>query len=173
VRLLLGFVPLLLITGYVLITRPNLEHLSAYGYLGVFGLMMISNATVLLPMPGLASAAAAGVLWNPLVVGLAGGLGGASGELVGYVAGYGVHDYVEGKRVAWFQRVQTFVRRHGFFAIVVLASIPNPFFDVVGLAAGTCSYPAWRFFTAVAIGNTIKCSTVALLGGAVSGWLAH
>lgn len=172
VRLVLGFVPLLLITGYILVTRPNLEHLSGYGYFGVFVVMMVSNATVLLPMPGLATVVAAGLLWSPVLVGIAGGLGGATGELVGYVAGYGAHDMLDSKRAAWLERLHTFVRRYGFVAVLILSAIPNPFFDVVGLAAGSLSYPAWRFFIAVAIGNSIKCMGVATLGSTISGWLA-
>lgn len=170
-RILLGFVPLVLITTYLVIARPDLSQWSAYGYVGVFALMATANATVLLPMPGLATVAAAGALWNPFLVGVAGGLGGATGELVGYVAGYGVHSYFEGKRLQWFERVKEFVQRHGFIAVVILSAIPNPFFDVVGIAAGSLSYPAWRFFVAVAIGNSIKCAMVASLGGAVGGWL--
>ncbi len=171
VQLLLAILPLLLITAYVAIARPDLEHLAGYGYLGVFALMAIGNATVLLPMPGLATVVAAGMVWNPLLVGLAGGTGGALGELVGYLAGYGVHEYVEGGRARWFQRIQKAVRRYGFPAIIALAAIPNPFFDVVGVAAGSLGYPAWRFYLAVALGNTVKCTLMAYAGGAFRLWL--
>ncbi len=171
VHLLLAILPLALVTSYVVIVRPDLGHLAAYGYAGVFALMAIGNATVLLPMPGLATVVAAGMVWNPLLVGLAGGTGGALGELVGYLAGHGVHAYMEGRRARWLQRVQKAVRRYGFPAVILLAAIPNPFFDIVGLAAGSLGYPPWRFYLAVALGNTVKCTMVAYAGGAFRLWL--
>ena len=171
IPLLLGVLPLALITGYIVVAKPNLDHLSGYGYAGVFGLMLVSNATVFLPMPGLAAVAAAGMVWNPLLVGLAGGLGGAVGELAGYLAGYGVHGYVEAGRARWLQRIKGAVQRYGFPGLVLLASIPNPFFDIVGVAAGSLAYPPWRFFLAIAIGNSIKCAMVAHAGGAFRVWI--
>ncbi|MHB1006665.1 MAG: VTT domain-containing protein [Chloroflexota bacterium] len=170
-RMLLAALPLICITVYILVVRPDLTHLAGYGYAGVFVIMMVANATVLLPLPGIATVVTAGMMWNPFLVGLAGGLGGALGELTGYLAGYGVHEVLEDSRSRWYQRIEAFVRRHGFFAILLLAAVPNPLFDVVGVVAGSLSYPAWRFYLAVAIGNTIKSTTIALFGGAVSGRL--
>ncbi|MHB1415294.1 MAG: VTT domain-containing protein [Chloroflexota bacterium] len=171
-RFLLALVPLALITGYVLITRPDLEDLANYGYLGVAAIMFVSNATVLLPMPGLATVTAAGALWNPLLVGLAAGIGGAGGELIGYLAGFGAHDMLDARRSRFFERVKDEVGKHGFFAILVLAAVPNPFFDVVGLAAGSVAYSPWRFYVAVALGNVIKCSLVALVGSTALTWIS-
>jgi uncharacterized membrane protein YdjX (TVP38/TMEM64 family) len=168
VRVILAALPLILVTAFVIIVRPDLASLAGYGYLGVFLLMLLSSATVLMPMPGLATVAAAGILWNPFLVGLAGGLGGASGELFGYLAGYGARDIIASHHNRWLDMIKQFVGKYGFFAILLLASIPNPFFDVVGIAAGSLGYPGWRFFIAVALGNTIKCTSIALAGGAIS-----
>jgi uncharacterized membrane protein YdjX (TVP38/TMEM64 family) len=169
--ILLALLPVVLITAFMAIVRPDLRSLEAYGYLGVFGIMMVGNATVLLPMPGLVTVAAAGAIWNPLLVGLAGGIGGATGELTGYLAGYGAHMLIDESRSTWWTRFEHLVRRHGFWAIVALAAAPNPLFDLVGIAAGSLYFPPWRFFAAVVIGNSIKCSAVAFLGGAVGGLL--
>lgn len=167
-RVVLAVLPLLVITTLVIAFRPDLSHLASYGYLGVFALMFLSSATVLLPMPGLAAVAAAGILWNPLLVGLAGGLGGATGELIGYTAGSGARELVNAQQGRWADWVRRFVTKYGFFAMLALAAIPNPLFDVVGIAAGSLSYPAWRFYIAVAIGNTIKCCVIATVGDVVS-----
>ncbi len=172
-RLVLAFFPVAAITLAVLIIRPDLSQFSSLGYVGVTVLMFISSATVLLPMPGLATVAIAGSLWNPLLVGLAGGLGGSAGELMGYLAGRGVSDYVEDSEPPWMLKVRDFVTRHGFFAILLFSSVPNPVFDVIGLAAGSCGFPAWRFYLAVLIGNTIKCVTIAMLGETASAWFAQ
>ncbi|MHB1131714.1 MAG: VTT domain-containing protein [Chloroflexota bacterium] len=168
-----ALLPLILVTGFMAIVRPDLAALASYGYLGVFAIMAAGNATVLLPMPGLATVVAAGALWNPLLVGLAGGLGGSIGELTGYVAGRGANELLDGAQARWFKRFQSFVQQHGFPALILLSAIPNPLFDVVGIAAGSLGYQSWRFFVAVAIGNTIKCMAVAAVGGALGGWLAR
>ncbi|MCL5109246.1 MAG: VTT domain-containing protein [Chloroflexi bacterium] len=169
-QFLLAALPLVLVTAVVAILRPDLRALAAYGYAGVFGIMLVGNATVLLPLPGLATVAAAGALWNPLLVGLAGGLGGAAGEVTGYLAGRGAHQLVDVSRAQWLSRFEGWVRRYGFWAILVFATVPNPFFDVVGIAAGSFAYPPWRFFAAVWLGNTIKCTAVALAAGTVTGF---
>ena len=50
--------------------------------------------------------------------------------------------------------------------IFVLAVIPNPVFDLAGLAAGMLRMPVLRYFTAAATGKIIK--NVAVAGGASS-----
>lgn len=170
-RLLLAFLPVFVISSFLLIARPDLRDLAGYGYAGVFAVMLLSSASVLLPTPGLAAVAAAGLAWNPLLVGIFGGLGGATGELVAYLAGYGAREMIHLQNSYWAERVRQVVTRRGFLAILLLAAIPNPVFDLVGLAAGSLGYPRWQFFVAVAIGNTIKCTLVAITGGAIRSWL--
>jgi uncharacterized membrane protein YdjX (TVP38/TMEM64 family) len=46
----------------------------------------------------------------------------------------------------------------------VLSAIPNPFFDLAGIAAGASGFPGKRFFLAAWIGKTIKDVTIALAG---------
>ena len=62
--------------------------LEGYGYSGIFLLSIISNATVLLPAPGLLVVFSMGALFPPTAVALAAGTGAAIGELSGYLAGY-------------------------------------------------------------------------------------
>lgn len=48
-----------------------------------------------------------------------------------------------------------FVKRMGFFGILVCASIPNPLFDLAGITCGHCLIPFWTFFGATLIGKAI------------------
>lgn len=45
--------------------------------------------------------------------------------------------------------------RLGFFAILIFASVPNPFFDLAGLMCGHFLVPFWKFFLATLIGKAI------------------
>ena len=46
--------------------------------------------------------------------------------------------------------------RNGFLPLFVLAAIPNPFFDLVGIAAGSLGYSIKRFLLFVLAGETVK-----------------
>jgi membrane protein DedA with SNARE-associated domain len=71
------------------------EDFAAYGYPGIFLIMLMANATVFLPAPGVAVVFAMGSVFNPLGVALAAGTGGAIGELTGYLAGFSGQAVVE------------------------------------------------------------------------------
>ncbi|GLC40932.1 hypothetical protein PLESTB_000965300 [Pleodorina starrii] len=46
-----------------------------------------------------------------------------------------------------------FIRTHGFFGILLLASWPNAAFDLCGLVCGNFRFPFWKFFGATLIGK--------------------
>ena len=47
------------------------------------------------------------------------------------------------------------VRNHAFIVVLVMASIPNPLFDLAGLTCGHCLIPFGVFFGATFIGKAI------------------
>ena len=147
--------------------RPE-EVLRILGPPGVSVVMFFSSATVLLPAPGLAAVIGAGASnqFNPWAIGLFAGLGASLGELTGYLVGVGGRQVLHvGERSRWVGRGEYFMRRWGFLTILVMASIPNPFFDAVGIIAGSLRYSWRRLWVACFIGNTVKYTIVALSGG--------
>ncbi len=72
-----------------------------------------------------------------------------------------------------YQRIAPWVRRYGAFAIFFLAAIPNPFFDLAGIAAGITRMPLWRFLLACWLGQLVKMLTLAYAGAASWRWLLH
>lgn len=138
------------------------------GYFGIFLIMLISNATIILPAPGLLAVFAAGSSYNIVLVGIAAGLGGALGESTGYLLGYGGEEML-GLKGKMYGRVKKWMQSHGFITLVVLSAIPNPAFDVAGIAAGSLKYPWLRFFAACAIGISIKAVLFAYLGYSLMG----
>ena len=112
---------------------------------------------------------AMGSVFHPLGVALAAGMGGALGELSGYLAGFGGSAVVE--NTAAYARVQPKVQRWGGWAVMALAAIPNPFFDLAGVAAGASKMPVWKFLLYCWIGQTIKMAAFAYAGSTSLKWL--
>ncbi|MGZ9222883.1 MAG: TVP38/TMEM64 family protein [Anaerolineales bacterium] len=150
------------ITLYIYSIRDHVEQFAAFGYPGIFLIAMLANATILLPAPGVAVIYAMGAIFNPLGVGLAAGLGGTIGELSGYLAGFSGQAVVE--RMDVYNRVKPWVDKYGGWAIMVLSAIPNPFFDVAGIAAGIAKMPLGTFLMFTLIGQLIKMTIFAVAG---------
>lgn len=148
--------------------RAQIEALKGYGYLGAFGIGFLGNATVILPAPSLAFTAALGGFLNPILVGIAAGAGEALGEMTGYLAGISGKEIVENR--TRYETVCTYMDRYGGWVFFVLAAIPNPLFDIAGIAAGVVRFPVWRFLLSAWSGKTLK---AILFAGAGRQLLAH
>jgi membrane protein DedA with SNARE-associated domain len=156
---LLGVVAL---TVYISSLRDQVKQFAAFGYPGIFLIALLANATILLPAPGVAIIYAMGAIFNPLAVGLAAGTGGAIGELSGYLAGFSGQAVVE--RMDVYNRIKPLVDKYGGWTIMVLSAIPNPFFDLAGIAAGIAKMPIQIFLLFTWIGQLIKMTLFALAG---------
>ena len=150
--------------------RHEVEDVGNVGYLGVFLISILVSATVVLPAPGWIIIGTLGAVLNPYLVGVISALGGTIGELTGYMLGYGGRSAI--KNVAMYQRLVGWMKRWGGLIIFVLAAIPNPLFDIAGMAAGALRMPVWKFMLFGAAGRIPKHIVYAVVGswglGAVS-----
>ena len=153
IRVLVLFIGLGLIVAIWLLS-DTLSGLKLVGYPGVFLMSALGSATVLLPVPGLIFNCALATLLNPVVVGLLAGLGETVGELSGYAVGLGGRGMIE--RRSFYQTAERWMQRRGTIALFVVSAIPNPVFDVVGIAAGATRFPLPRFLATVLVGKIIK-----------------
>jgi membrane protein YqaA with SNARE-associated domain len=110
----------------------------------------------------LAVSSVMGGVFNPWIVGVVGGVGQALGELTGYMAGYSGQTLVDENPV--YNRLTLWMQRHGILTIFVLALIPNPVFDLGGIAAGALRFPLWRFLMSCTAGKIVKNIIFALAG---------
>ena len=153
------------ISLYTFSIRDQAAELAKYGYPGIFLLSILANATVLLPAPGILFVFAMGAIFNPFWVAITAGLGAAMGELAGYLAGFSGQGVVENNQR--YIRLRSWMEQNDKWTdvvILVLAFIPNPFFDLAGLAAGTLKVPVWRFLFFSAIGKIFKMLMFAYAG---------
>jgi membrane protein DedA with SNARE-associated domain len=166
----LAFLFVVAITIYIFTIRERVNEFKEYGYLGIFFIAMIANATVFIPAPGVAIIYAMGAVFNPLIVGLSAGTGGAIGELSGYLAGFSGQAVIEKTNI--YDRIKPWVEKYGGWAIFVLSAIPNPFFDVAGVIAGIVKMPLPIFLLSVWLGQLIKMTLFALAGNYSIEWIA-
>jgi uncharacterized membrane protein YdjX (TVP38/TMEM64 family) len=157
------------ITALIVVFEDRLRDLGHLAYLGAFLAMLIGNATVILPVPGLAIVFALGSTLNPLLLGLAAGPGAALGELTGYLAGYGGSAIADDLKV--YRTIERWMDRYGVIVIALLAAIPNPLFDVAGMVAGVMRVRWWHFLLAAWVGKTIQAAVVAYAGALSLGWV--
>jgi membrane protein YqaA with SNARE-associated domain len=152
--------------------RDQVKKLEDYGYVGVFLISIAANATIIIPLPGVAFTTAMGAIFNPIGVAIAAGLGAAIGELSGYLAGFSGQAVIE--RATLYERLTKWMKEHqnlAYLMVVLLAFIPNPFFDLAGMASGALKLPIWKFLIACAIGKIIKMLLFAYAGFYSFGWV--
>ncbi len=127
------------------------------GYWGVFLVNLVGSAAVVIPIPGLFAVCAAATPelgLNFVLLAMAGALGSTIGEMTGYLAGYGSKGVT--KRSKYYSRISDWVVKRGGFALFILAAIPNPLFDIGGIAAGSLGYPVSKFLFWVFLGKLVK-----------------
>ncbi len=162
VKRLLALLLAVAVTTVLFLFRQRIAEYESGGYVGVFVITLLASATVVLPVPGIATVFAVGGILNPLLVGLIAGLGDALGESTGYLAGYAGQGVIENQAV--YTRFERWMKRHGTLTIIILSAIPNPLFDLAGIAAGALRFPVARFFLSCLLGKSIKDTMVALAG---------
>jgi len=154
------------ISFYIFSIRDRAQEFAKYSYPGIFLLSFMAYATVFLPAPGVAVVFSMGAVFNPLIVALVAGAGAALGELTGYLLGFSSQPVVE--RVDVYQKMVAWLSRYGSVAILVLSAIPNPFFDLTGLAAGALKMPVHKFLFWAWLGETLKMLTVSYAGSSLT-----
>jgi membrane protein YqaA with SNARE-associated domain len=139
----------------------NLDSLKNWGYLGVFFIAMAGSATIILPTPSSIAIFGGAIVLDPffgipapIMVGFVAGLGDAIGEFSGYGLGYAGTDLLRQRRI--YRTFEGWMNRHGALTIFLLSTFPNPFFDLVGAAAGGARMPPLRFFLSTLAGKIIK-----------------
>ncbi len=145
----------------------KIEQFENLGYLGAFLISLITNATVILPFPGILLFFAMGAAFNPLFVGLSAGIGGTIGEMTAYLLGYSGRGVV--KNIWFYDQAVQWLRKWGSLTVFVFALTPLPF-DVLGIGAGILRFPFWKFFVACLFGKTILYIVMAGMGAL--GWEA-
>lgn len=175
-RLCVKVIPVLLILVIVTITaylflyfRHNpdkIEELEHYGYLGAFIIALISTASVFLPTPGFLILVALGTVFNPILIGLTGALGGALGETTGYILGYSGRIAIKSNKT--YARAELWMKKRGFWAVFLVSLIPILPIDLISIAAGALRYALWKLLLACFFGKAVI--YIVLIQASALGW---
>ena len=142
------------LTLFLYLNRSRVSQLEPFGYPGIFLVSLLTNATLVLPVPGILITSAMGAVFNPFWVAIAAGSGAAIGEISGYLAGYSGQGVIE--RTKYSDQVEGWMRKYGPITILVLSFIPNPLFDLAGITAGMLKMRFISFFAWCLVGKILK-----------------
>ena len=138
----------------IFLFREKIGQVHDVGYLVLFFLCFLSNSTVLLPAPSLMIAASCALIMNPWLVALFAALGSTLGEFVGYAFGTVTEDLSP--------KFQNFVKKltskihNQTILVFILAVLPLPLFDIVGIYSGGTKMNLIKFSVACFVGKFIK-----------------
>jgi membrane protein DedA with SNARE-associated domain len=160
----------------------GVDDIQRWGYAGLFAIVLLRSASVVLPMPGGGIIFAAGGLLDPvlgvpapIMVGLVAGFAESIGELTGYAAGMGGSTMLKDRAI--YVRIRRWIERRPFLTVFLMTFTPPILFDVAGLAAGAARVPLRIFYPALLIGKILRDILVATAGyyslGIVEDWYAE
>jgi uncharacterized membrane protein YdjX (TVP38/TMEM64 family) len=165
----IGLVFVFCLTVGIALNRDRMQDFETLGYIGAFLAMLLSNATLILPAPGLIIVFALGSSLNPILVGLAGAVGATLGEITGYITGLSGVTVMEHTTMA--DRIRGWMNHNGPLTIFALSVVPNPFFDLAGVMAGAVRMPLFRFLMFAFLGKSIQSVCIALAGALSLDWV--
>lgn len=161
-----GVLLLALILNLLVIWLPQswFEGWGNYGYLGVFLVTLLANASVFVPVPYPGIVAKLATDLNLAGIAVLGAAGSVLGETTAYLVGRAGRGVVEQTTFyLWLQR-QLRTPLRAFVVLFVLSAPPNPFFDIAGLAAGSLGVPFSMFAAATFCGRIVRLVMLAYLG---------
>jgi membrane protein YqaA with SNARE-associated domain len=148
--------------------------LATTAYLVVFVTTLVSNASIIVPVPiFVAVMLTAASKWNPVIVALVASSAGTLGEITGYYAGYLGKKIIVSEATPGYEKLVSWMKRYGILAVFLLSLQPILPFDIAGLISGASRIPLWKFMLACWAGKFPKYLLGCYLGGAVLNLLPH
>jgi membrane protein YqaA with SNARE-associated domain len=150
------------------------EGLATTAYLVVFITSLVSNASIIIPVPifvgimiPVAKMMAEVSPWGPVLVALTASSAGTLGEMTGYYAGYLGKKIIVTETTPGYEKLVGWMKRYGILAIFLLSLQPILPFDIAGLMSGASRIPLWKFILACWAGKFPKYLLGCYFGGAV------
>ena len=179
--LLIATTVLPLAPAILLIVVPSIaDRIEGLAYFGVFLINFLLTAHIV-PVPGMSALAQAVIVRQaahrelPWLIGIAGGLGMGIAEVVPYFVGNlgqrverSYEDDIPEAARRWGERVTKPIAwlMHHFAepTLFLLSAIPNPFYEVAGLSAGSTRLSFVRFIVPTLAGKLVRGLVLAYVG---------
>lgn len=146
--------------------RDYFKEASSLGLFGLFVVNFISSATFFVSAPAFLTIITGGNLYSPVLVAVIASLGACFGDMLGFAFGHSGRRLTKKKldRHKTIRFLEKHFHRHGALIIFIIAIIPNPFFDAIGVLAGVVNYPPLKFFAIMLVGRFIRYWALAQVG---------
>lgn len=143
---------------------------NSYGFVGLFFAALLSNATILFPMPFdflvFFLSASSNQFFFPLMVALPSALGAAIGELTSYFMGFVGNRGIEKIKKDNLEKLEFVKEKIGDYGVLFIffgSLTPFPF-DLIGIAAGLIKYDFKKFFFAALLGKLARFTLIGYSG---------
>ena len=138
-----------------------------YRYFGVFAISFLGTASIIVPIPYtlviLQLGLSGGILWDPLLLTIAGGIGSTLGEMVGYALGYFGRKIVSSERQRKMEYLVRIFDRFGPLAIFLFALTPLPD-DLLYIPLGLMRYKFYKAFIPTIAGKFLMIFIIVYFG---------
>jgi membrane protein YqaA with SNARE-associated domain len=160
-----GIVFLVAFNVAVFLAPIDYSAFTSFAYLGAFVVTLLANALIAVPIPYIPIVVHIGATADlPALVVFLAALGSVLGESVAFLAGRAELGLVSEQPI--YKRLHRVAQRPLLAGAVLFAfaAIPNPVFDVGGLAAGAVGVPYRLFFSAVFAARLVRIAAIVWLG---------
>jgi membrane protein YqaA with SNARE-associated domain len=144
------------------------EGFAPIAYLIVFGVTLIANAAIFVPVwlhITTMAWAIENASCNLILVVLVASVAGALGEMTGYYAGYLGKRFVLAESTPGYNRFVGWMQRYGPWGIFLVSL--QPLTDIAGLLAGASKLPLWKFLLPCWPAKFIKYFAILYFGGEI------
>lgn len=148
------FILIIVLSVIIFLNQDKIENVSNVSYLGVMVLCFLANSTVLLPAPSLVIASSCALVLNPWTVAIFAAIGSSLGEFIGYAFGT-ISKEISPKLQNLLEKILSKIKNQTLL-VFILALVPLPLFDVVGIYSGGTKMNPLKFFLACFSGKFIK-----------------
>lgn len=146
-----------------IIDPSRLGHL---GLGGIFLVSMISHLTVVARDMFVPMFLSLTSTYNPFILGVAAGWGGALGEVTTYFLGWGVSESLQKNASDTEDKIASWIRRYGLWAVLLVSLTPLPDTPIV-ILAGSSRLPFKKLLLVEGSGKTVLYTIGAVVGGLV------
>ena len=133
--------------------RGVVQKYAPAGYLVVFFLCFLANASVLLPAPSVLVVVQYALILNPMLTAVCGSLGASLGEMIGFLTGAHGGNLLPSR---FRNKILSVMPKYPYLVVFCVSVIPLPIFDIIGLISGAMRLNRAKFFACCLLGKLIK-----------------
>jgi membrane protein YqaA with SNARE-associated domain len=172
------------IVGFIFLLQnfEHLEQLQPHSYYSLFIVSFLATSPIPIFIPNAIIILMLGTLLNPLLIGLTGGLGGATGNLLTYYTGHTGIKFLSsfvnvvspenqpaGKLRRTLDRIKIsrwyrFAQRRRLTALFIISCLPTPLLTPMVLSLGAARVTVWKVILISWAGQTLQAIILAYLG---------